>query len=294
MNDGFLSSPSLPSPPGLHASAADKRSVRQVMGMVLLALIPAVLTQIARIGVDLGVRLLLAIICALAVEALALYWRGRPLRPFLTDLSAPVAAVLFVLASPWAMPWWIACIGIIAALAVAKHVYGGLGDNPFNPAMFGCALLLICFSPYLQAVPVGSAATRSLPWVPMMYALGGLFLLWKKVIRWQGPVAMLGGAVATQLLYPSLVEEAFKGADLVTVLSAPVVLAAFFIVTDPVTGCLSTRGRIAFGAGAGALTVVFSRSGDAATGLPFAVLAMNCAASWIDRHTRPRRGSVPS
>lgn len=279
--------------PGLHAPAGARRSVRQLMGMVLLALLPGVLAQIARFGIDLAWRLILVIACALAVEALALRWRGRALRPFLTDLSAPVAAVLFVLALPFAMPWWIACIGVIAALAMGKHMYGGLGDNPFNPAMFGCALLLAGLSPYLQVVPTAAATTSGLPWVPMMYALGGLFLLWKKVIRWHAPAAMLAGALVTRLLSPSLVEGAFKGTDRFTDLSAPLVLAAFFIVTDPVTGCLSARGRLAFGAGAGVLTVVFSRAGDAATGLPFAVLAMNCAASWIDRHTRPARRVGP-
>ncbi|MEO7251232.1 MAG: RnfABCDGE type electron transport complex subunit D, partial [Arenimonas sp.] len=223
-----MSPPALPGP-----------SVRRVMGLVLLALLPGVLAQIARFGVALALRLLLAIACALAVEAIALRCRRRDLRPFLTDLSAPVAAVLLVLALPFAIPWWLTCIGIIAALAIGKHMYGGLGDNVFNPAMFGCALLLAGFPAYLQAAPTTVDPTSGLPWVPMMYALGGLFLLWKKIIRWHAPALMLAGALATHLLYPSLAEATWKGADPFAGLSPPIVLGAFFIVTDPVTGCLS-------------------------------------------------------
>ncbi len=70
---------------------------------------------------------------------------------------------------------------------------------------------------------------------------------------------------------------------------ATLMLAAFFIVTDPVTGCLSPRGRIFFGAGAGLLAVLLTHFGPAADGLPFAILSMNIAAPWIDRRTRPIR-----
>lgn len=285
MTEASPSAAALPATPAPEV----RRSVRRVMGIALLALLPGVLAQIARFGSDLALRLLLAIACALAVEALALRWRERALRPFLTDLSAPVAAVLVVLALPFAVPWWIPCIGVIAAMAVGKHLYGGLGGNPFNPAMFGCALVCAVFPAYIPHAPASAATTSVLPWVPMMYAFGGLFLLWKKIISWHAPAAMLTGALATRLLYPPLAEAALTAADLSASASAPMLLAAFFIVTDPVTGCLSARGRLAFGAGVGVLTVVFSGSGDAATGLPFAVLAMNCAASWIDRHTRPQR-----
>src|SRR3546814_6568585 len=74
-----------------------------------------------------------------------LHLRQRPLRPFLTDLSAPLTAVLFALSVPPLAPWWVAAVGMIAAIVFAKHLYGGLGFNLFNPAMVGVAVVLISF-----------------------------------------------------------------------------------------------------------------------------------------------------
>src|SRR3546814_17752300 len=74
-----------------------------------------------------------------------LHLRQRPLRPFLTDLSAPLTAVLFALSVPPLAPWWVAAVGMIATIVFAKHLYGGLGFNLFNPAMVGVAVVMISF-----------------------------------------------------------------------------------------------------------------------------------------------------
>jgi len=71
--------------------------------------------------------------------------RGRPIKPFISDLSAVVTALLLALALPTLAPWWIPLIGTLIAIVIAKHLYGGLGYNPFNPAMIAFAILIVSF-----------------------------------------------------------------------------------------------------------------------------------------------------
>lgn len=128
-------------------------TVQRVMLKVLLALVPGIAASTWWLGPGVLLQIVIAAAFALAIEAVLLRWRGRPLRPFLTDLSAPVAAVLFALClPPWA-PWWIAAIGMLAAIGLAKHLYGGLGYNVFNPAMVGYAVVLVAFTRELSAWP---------------------------------------------------------------------------------------------------------------------------------------------
>lgn len=122
-----------------------KPTVSVIMRDVLLALLPAVLVHVYFFGIGLLVHLVLAVTTALACEALMLRLRGKPLPLFLTDLSAVVAAVLLAFALPQLTPWWITVTGTAFAIIVAKHLYGGLGNNVFNPAMAGYVVLLIAF-----------------------------------------------------------------------------------------------------------------------------------------------------
>jgi electron transport complex protein RnfD len=327
-----------------HLPAA--RSVRQVMALVLLALLPAIVAHVYFFGVGVLFQIPLAVAFALIFESAMLVVRKKPLQPFLTDLSAPVTAVLFALCIPPLAPWWIALVAMAAAMIFAKHLYGGLGFNLFNPAMVGYAVVLICFPLELtrwlppaglrdsgvplcaivnaiffdlppspgwdaiaQATPLdtvrnlnsqglalheirndprfGDFGGRGWEWIANWLALGGLFLLWKRVIPWQVPVATLGTAIALSLpfwlmdadMHPSPLQHVFSGA---------LVMAAFFIATDPVTGCTTPRGRLIFGAGVAVLTLVIRRWGAYPDGVAFAILLMNCAAPWIDLHTRPR------
>jgi len=317
------------------------RSVRRLMAWVLLALVPGLAVQSWFFGPGVLVQVSLAIVFACGFEAAMLRARGRPLRPFMTDLSAPVSGALFALCLPPLAPWWVAAIGMAAAMGVAKHLYGGLGFNLFNPAMVGYAVVLICFplevtrwpAPHAvdaleavraifggqlpttrwdaiaQATPLD--ATRALArsgatlaeiaqdllyrraspqawrWVVLAHALGGLLLLWRGVIRWQVPCATLATTVVVSLpfwlwdadLYASPVQLLTEGA---------LVLAAFFIATDPVSGSTTPRGWLIFGAGVAVLTLAIRRWGVYPDGVAFAVLLMNCAAPWIDLHTQPR------
>ncbi|ROR35053.1 electron transport complex subunit RsxD [Inmirania thermothiophila] len=138
-----------PSSPHLHGPA----SVTRLMGRVLLALVPGAAAATWLYGPGVPVQIALAAVTAVACEAAMLRLRGRPLRPFLTDLSAVLTGVLLALALPPTAPWWIAVVGAAFAIVVAKHLYGGLGYNPFNPAMVGFVVLIIAFPREMTAWP---------------------------------------------------------------------------------------------------------------------------------------------
>ncbi|PMY70186.1 MULTISPECIES: RnfABCDGE type electron transport complex subunit D [Pseudomonas] len=119
--------------------------LRQAMQRVLLATLPGLLALFWLFGWGILINLLLACVTALAVEAAVLRLRQWPLRPFLGDGSALVSATLLALALPPYCPWWLTVSAAACALLFGKHLYGGVGKNPFNPAMLGYALVLVSF-----------------------------------------------------------------------------------------------------------------------------------------------------
>lgn len=120
-------------------------SVSEIMFKVMLALIPGIALYVWFFGPAILVSITLASVTALATEAAMLKLRKRPLKPFLSDNSALLTAWLLALSIPPLAPWWMVVVGTAFAIAVSKHLYGGLGNNPFNPAMIGYAVLIISF-----------------------------------------------------------------------------------------------------------------------------------------------------
>jgi len=112
---------------------------------VNIGLIPGTLAYAWIFGVGVIINIILAILFALAFEGIILWLRKKPLKSHLTDYSAVVAAWLFALCLPMHSPWWLVAVGIGFTMIVGKHLYGGLGFNPFNPAMVGYVVLLISF-----------------------------------------------------------------------------------------------------------------------------------------------------
>ena len=328
-----------------HFPPAD--TVGQVMRRVLLALVPGIAAHAWFFGPGVLFQVLLAAGFALAFEALALKLRGRPVGLFLGDYSALLTAVLFALCIPPLAPWWIALVGMIFAIVIAKHLFGGLGNNLFNPAMVGYVVVLVSFpqamTAWLPAAEIpgqgigfidslltiltgrptggtewdaitgatlldairnsastgqdidtlrassafGVVAGRGWEWIALAYGLGGAWLLARRVITWHVPAAVLGSALVLSALTWAG-NPAANPSPIVDLLSGALVIGAFFIATDPVSGCTSTRGRLVFGIGVGVLTIVIRRWGGYPDGIAFAVLLMNMAAPLIDRFTRPR------
>ena len=322
-------------------------TVSRVMLQVIVALVPAIAAHAWFFGPGILVQITLAAGFAVGFEALMLKIRKKPLQLFLGDFSAVLTAILFALCIPPLAPWWIALVGMLFAIVVAKHLYGGLGHNMFNPAMVGYVVVLISFPQAMTAwLPPSSIASNSLElgdvlitifsgqppgglswdaiteatpldsirtgvasgkmisevrqslifgdfgglgweWIANWYAIGGLWLLWRRIISWHIPVTMISSVLLLGLV-TYLADPGSNPAPLQHVFSGALLIGAFFIATDPVTGCASNRGRLIFGAGVGVITLVIRRWGGYPDGVAFAILLMNMAAPLIDRYTRPR------
>lgn len=126
-------------------------SVGLVMRRVLYAMLPGIAALTWFFGWGVLVNLVIATIMTLAAEAALLAARGKPLALYLGDYSAVVTAWLLAVSLPPLAPWWLTTLGILFAIIVAKHLYGGLGYNPFNPAMVGYVVLLVSFPREMSA-----------------------------------------------------------------------------------------------------------------------------------------------
>ncbi|MEL3928544.1 MULTISPECIES: electron transport complex subunit RsxD [Aeromonas] len=125
--------------------AHNRKQTRTLMLLVILACVPGFLAQTWFFGWGTLIQILLALVTALGCEALVLKLRGRAIKPTLLDGSAALTAVLIGLSLPPLLPWWMLVVGTAFAVIIAKHLYGGLGQNLFNPAMVAYVLLLVSF-----------------------------------------------------------------------------------------------------------------------------------------------------
>lgn len=133
--------------------AHNRQTTGQVMQLVLLATLPGVLALTFAFGWGTLVNILLAVIFATILETCALSLRKKPIKFYLTDCTAIVTAVLLAVALPPYSSWWVILVGIFFSIIIAKQLYGGLGYNPFNPAMVGYVALLISFPVAMTSWP---------------------------------------------------------------------------------------------------------------------------------------------
>ncbi|PCI61677.1 MAG: electron transport complex subunit RsxD [Gammaproteobacteria bacterium] len=339
-----------------HEHSRSKTS--RLMRLVIYATIPGIFAQWYFFGWGNLIHISMAIFCALLTEFTVLSLREKPngksISHQLFDGSAVLTAILLGIALPALAPWWITVIGAIFAILVVKHLYGGLGHNPFNPAMAAYVLLLVSFpvqmtnwqpplslmsiqldfgntlstiltgytqegysvaqlrthvDGYTMATPLDTLKTDltlgltiaesragmifgdnfalGWEWINLGFLAGGLFLITKKAIHWAVPVSFLasiwlwtlgGYALAPDINAPTMFHW----------LSGATMLGAFFILTDPVTGATSIKGRLVFGALAGFIVVMIRNFGGYPDGVAFAVLLCNMAAPLIDLYTKPR------
>lgn len=128
-------------------------SVSQVMTQVCIALVPGIAAYAWLVGPAILVQLVIATLAALLAETAMLRIQKKPLTIFLSDGSAVVTAWLIALTFPPLAPWWLVAIGTVFAIVVAKHLYGGLGQNPFNPAMVAFAVCIVSFPALMSQWP---------------------------------------------------------------------------------------------------------------------------------------------
>ena len=315
-------------------------SVRSVMLRVAAALIPGITAYVWFFGAAILVQLALASAAALAGEALMLSLRKKPVWLFVSDGSALVTAWLIGLTFPPIGPWWLVVVASLFAVVIIKHLYGGLGQNPFNPAMAAFALMIVCYPQLMSQWPAAGftdfhaqlglifgerhldAVTMATPldalrtalhtaeakatvagifghsasfgnvggkgweFVAAGYLLGGLFLLQQRIITWHMPVAFLAALGLMASIAHVFNPDQFAG-PLFHLFSGGAMLGAFFIVTDPVSGATTPKGKLIFAAGIGFLTWVIRTFGAYPDGIAFAVMLGNICVPLIDMATQP-------
>ena len=323
-------------------------STARVMQWVLAALLPGIAVLTWQFGWGTLINIAIATTTALLCEAAALALRGRSIRFYLQDYSAAVTALLLAVALPPLAPWWLVVVASASAIIIAKQSYGGLGYNPFNPAMVGYVIVLISFplqmsswvaplsllpdaaghlslsqalavvaghsgldgwsgatpldlfkhglngqlvSDFQAAQPLFSHAAVAgvgWEWVNLAFLVGGAVLLAKGIFTWHAPVAMLTSLALMAALFWDGGSSNSGGSLWLHLFSGATMLGAFFIITDPVSSAVSTRGRLIYGALIGVLIYLIRVWGNYPDGVAFAVLLGNFAAPFIDNYTVPR------
>lgn len=333
--------------------AHERTSISRTMGLVMLALTPATLFGLWQFGWPAIFLFVVTVATALLAEAASLRIAGKPVRPYLMDGSALLSGWLLAMTlPPWA-PWWIGVVGSLIAIVVAKQIFGGIGQNLFNPAMVARVALLISFplemtafleprpllsegAPgFLEALSItlgdsqgaahfdsvtsatllGQVRTElgqglTLPQIhpegfgavqgalgtvagsigetsALLILLGGLFLLYKRVITWHIPLVMMG-TIALLAGVMNLYDPGHFAGPIYHLVSGATLLGAFFIATDLVTSPISARGQIIFAAGCGILVYVIRTSTGYPEGVAFAVMIMNACTPLIDHWVKPR------
>lgn len=306
------------------------------MLLVLLTLLPGLFLYIHFFGLGILLNVLIATITAIFAEFIILKIRKLPAKIFLTDYTAVVTAWLLALSIPSIAPWWITVLGTLFAIVVAKHFYGGIGSNLFNPAMIGYAILLISFPAVMtkwqnpsyindmglslsiflggidnydaiaSATPLDYLKTELLQgknvsqimnepiakltqmqWVSFGFFIGGIILLLTKVITWHLPLTYLVTLFVIASIFHLIDPNQFAPFQF-HLLNGGTMLAAFFIITDPVSGPTTPNGKIFFAILIATLVYVIRVFGGYPEGIAFAVIFANICVPLIDNLTQPK------
>ena len=281
---------------------------------VVIALLPALLVG----AVVLGYRALLVALVSMggAVATECVYSWLLKKRSTVIDCSALVTGLLFAMTLPVSVPYWIAAFGSVFAILAAKLMYGGLGQNIFNPALLARALVMFLFPAQLTRYPVlgADAVTGATPLHHMVMPalpeesildmflgncpgsigeisalaliLGGVYLVVRKVISTRIPLAYIGSVAVLTLIFHKT--DSPLSWMLYSLFGGGLMLGAIFMATDYVTSPVTKLGQILYGIGCGVLTVLLRYYGLFPEGVTYAILLMNLCVWVIDRHTPPR------
>ena len=298
----------------------NNEDTRSIMLDVIIALCPALIMSVIRFGFRALISVLVSVVSAMFFE-----WLYRKLMhktQTLGDLSAAVTGVLLAFVCPVTLPYWMLIVGNFFAIFLVKQLYGGLGKNFLNPALAGRAALVACYASAMTSWSKVDAATGATPMAllkagdmealtaaypikdmaigfisgsagevsALMLLIGGVYLIVRKVISWQTPVAYIATVAVVTFLFP-------RGNDPMTfmlynVLGGGLFLGAFFMATDYVTSPVTKKGQLIFGIGCGLITVFIRYFGSYPEGVCYSILVMNCCTWIIDKYTKPTRFGV--
>ena len=305
----------LSSSPHTHA----KISVSALMLDVIIALLPATACSIYFFGLKAAYLIGTCIAACVVTEALCRLAMKR--ESSIGDLSAVLTGLLLALNLPPDLPLWMAAAGGVFAIGICKQAFGGLGYNPFNPALAARAFMLISFtgpmttwsSSAWQGLDAATTATplalvkkgaEGFDWSQvaiiknlflgnvngcigetsaLALLLGAAYLLCRRTITWHIPVSFIGTVFVFAMIQGGV-------PPLVHVLSGGVVLGACFMATDYVTSPITAKGKLIFGCGCGLLTMLIrtAPTGAYPEGVSFSILIMNAIAPLINRWTQPK------
>ncbi|HRZ14685.1 MAG TPA: RnfABCDGE type electron transport complex subunit D [Candidatus Omnitrophota bacterium] len=301
------------SPPHVHT----RETTARIMWMVTVSLVPAGIGAVVIFGLQALWLTLWSILAAVATEAVIQFLSKSKIS--IADGSAVLTGLLLAYNIPPNAPFWIPIAGSCFAIAIGKMVFGGLGQNIFNPALVGRAFLMASWPAAMTTfcAPLGKAdavtgatplaalkegkIVESLSYLDMLLGLrggcigevciiallvGAVFLLIRGYISWHIPVSFIGSTALLMFIFGR--QGAFTGDWLFHILNGGLLLGACFMATDYVTSPLTARGQIIFGIGCGVLTAVIRLWGGYPEGVSYAILMMNAATPLIDRYTRKR------
>jgi electron transport complex protein RnfD len=301
----------------------DKDSVPKIMYAVVVSLAPAVFASLYFFRLRALWLLLCCVAACLATEAIFLYLRKRPLQP-LSDGSAVITGILLALTLPPSLPLGLAVIGAVIAITIGKQVFGGLGYNIFNPALVGRAFLQTAFPVAMTtwippvtekintatyATPLGDLKFQDavaqgilVPLKDLFFGntggcigetsalaliIGGLFLLFRRVIDWRIPLGIiLSLTVFTGIFW--LVNPGKYASPLFHLLAGGLLLGAFFMATDMVTSPITPMGTWIYALGIGTVVGLVRLFGGFPEGVMYSILFMNTFVPLLNRTTRPR------
>ena len=310
------------SSPHMHSG----ESIPKIMWWVVAALFPATIMAVVYFGWHAVNVLVVTTVSAVVFEALFQWLRKSQLR--VGDGSAVVTGLLLALNMPPSSPWWLCVIGSFIAIAIAKELYGGLGYNPFNPALVARVALLISFptqmttwTPTLfmpdattSATPLGAIKENVLKdgttgmeftweyFTDLMFGnvMGSLgetsviaLLLGALLLLWKGYInwRVPVSFIGSVFLFTGvffLLDPSGVASPVFHVVSGGLIIGAFFMATDMVTSPVTLKAMWVFGIGCGVLTAVIRLWGGYPEGVSFAILIMNATVPLLDRYLKPK------
>ncbi len=290
-------------------------SIASTMYTIVLALLPALLYGMYLFGID-GARVVgISVLTCVVSEYIILKLFKKPIT--ITDGSAVVAGLLFGMILPSGSPFWLVMVGAFMAMLVGKHVFGGLGSNPFNCVLVGWAMVKISWKfqmnfnllsvksnlDIITGYPLGilkKAGVTGLDHISLidlfvgreiggigytsalLLCLGGLFLLLRGVIPWRTPVAFIIGILVTSSLF-NLGDSTKYAGPLFNLFTGATMFGAFFLITDYSSSPVNKTSMLIFGFGCGVLTILLRSWSMYEDGTFFAILLMNIATPFLDK-----------
>ena len=284
------------------------------MAHVIVALTPGIVVQ-SWLN---GWRTLVVLASAVGAAALTEIACTRSTRD-LTDGSAAVTGLLIGLCLPVTTPWFVCIVASVLAIALAKHAFGGLGNNLFNPAMVGYAAVLLSYPALVLEYDVLSGATAleqlahrggttiaevadsaafgivgatNHEWINLAFLVGGVYLLLVRVCSPLLPICVLAGLGAVAFLIDDGGSSASHGSPLFNWFAGGTMLTAFFVATDPVTSPSNRTGIVIYAVSIGALAMLLRKYSTWPDGFAFAVLFANCFVPLLERLDKRQRPAV--